>query len=369
VKKRPKQILFAAVSVLLAVVACETVLQLTCRLVPRIDRTVFPPSQTVPDARLRFRPNPRYLGHDARGYRNPDALERAEIVAMGDSQTYGAGVDGSSAWPRALSRLDGRAVYSMAGPGFGPGHSLLLLDDTLAMSPKVVIEAFYAGNDLFDAFFLAYHQRSLSELQSTDPERVRAIEKAEQEEKLEQKAIRILGAKPDEDRPPGISLRGFLGEHCALYGILRALRRGESRREVATDWASLKAQAMGRAEFFDVVEAGGATKILTPAYRLSVLDADDPRVAEGLRISLECLARMSERLRARGVEFIVLFLPTAELVFEPAASQAGAPLPDAYVRLLACEKAMWRTTREFLAARSIRFVDAAPALQEALKRG
>ena len=45
----------------------------------------------------------------------------------------------------------------MAWGGWGPVHSLILLDEAISLHPKIIIEAFYAGNDLFDAFNIVYN--------------------------------------------------------------------------------------------------------------------------------------------------------------------------------------------------------------------
>ena len=47
-------------------------------------------SETLPDAVLGRRLNPDYPSHDRDGFRNAEVLQQAEIVAIGDSQTYGA---------------------------------------------------------------------------------------------------------------------------------------------------------------------------------------------------------------------------------------------------------------------------------------
>jgi len=106
---------------------------------------------TIPDPSLVYRPNPEYPEHDGRGFRNPAVPDRAELVALGDSMTYGVGVAPEESWPRQLATLAGRTMYNISYGGYGPVHSLLLWDEALSFQPHVVIEAVYVGNDLFDA--------------------------------------------------------------------------------------------------------------------------------------------------------------------------------------------------------------------------
>jgi hypothetical protein len=69
----------------------------------------------------------------------------------------------------------------MAFGGYGPPHSLVLWDEAVALSPEIVVEAFYLGNDLFDAFDPVYDKGQLPELKSADPavqDRIRAAERS-----------------------------------------------------------------------------------------------------------------------------------------------------------------------------------------------
>ncbi|MDE3050913.1 MAG: hypothetical protein KGJ48_13560, partial [Nitrospirota bacterium] len=107
--------------------------------------------QFVPDERLGHRPNPNFPGHDSRGWRNPSALTSADIVIFGDSQTYGANLPPEAAWPQRVAALLHRPVYQMAADGYGPAQYVLLLEEALALKPKVIIAAYYYGNDIYDS--------------------------------------------------------------------------------------------------------------------------------------------------------------------------------------------------------------------------
>ena len=106
-----------------------------------------------------------------------------------------------------------------------------------------------------------------------------------------------------------------------------------------------------------------------PAYRLGALDQADPRIREGLRITLEAIGRINERLRSQGIGFAVLMIPTTELVFEETAAASQTELSSAYLSLLANEKALWATLRRNLDDRNIPWVDAVGPLRDATRRG
>ena len=97
-------------------------------------------------------PNPDFPGHDQWGYRNESVPAQADIVILGDSHTYGVGVEREEAWPHLLSDSTGATAYSIAFGGWGPGQHLLLMDKALSLRPKLIVEAIYTGNDLWDCF-------------------------------------------------------------------------------------------------------------------------------------------------------------------------------------------------------------------------
>ena len=114
----------------------------------------------LPDDTLGFRPNPAYMEHDSRGFRNGSVPENARIVCIGDSQTYGSGVGVTreQAWPQQLEKISGERTYNMAFGTYCPTHYLVLSDEALAMKPSVIIVTFYTGNDLYDAFNMVYEE-------------------------------------------------------------------------------------------------------------------------------------------------------------------------------------------------------------------
>ena len=281
---------------------------------------------TLPDARLGHRPNPAYPDHDRRGFRNPKALERADVVALGDSQTYGTGVRPEEAWPRQLAATIPLAVYSMAFGGWGPAHSLLLWDEAAALRPAVVVAALYAGNDLFDAFDLVYNRGQLGALMSPDPRIQAAVRAAEKAEPIAQRVGKMYD------------------------GMAAAAKKG---------------CAETRPDLCEAFNDGSLRTVFTSTYRLSALDLDDPRIVEGLGISLRALRAMQVRATAAQIRFVVLLIPTKELVF---AETWRTPSP-AYRRLSQNEERFRREVKSFLEREGIAQVDALPALRAELAAG
>lgn len=110
--------------VLPALSVVEVSLRLYVAMTPTRHPTFDPWAEKVPgDARLGYRNNPLTPGLDARHWRNAAALEHADIVALGDSQTYGFNVSTKEAWPQRLGKMLNASVYQMAVAGYGPAST------------------------------------------------------------------------------------------------------------------------------------------------------------------------------------------------------------------------------------------------------
>lgn len=361
-RPRSRPFAFAATLVVLTLAFLELLFHLLATVSEPVADTLrmYPegPHAPLEDAELGHRPNPTHPEHDARGFRNPAALNRAEIVALGDSQTYGAGVESDEAWPRVLEATTGRTTYSMAYGGYGPVHGLVLLDEALALEPEAIIYGIYAGNDLFDSYKVVHVEGQRRDLvaPSVDLARLRALRT---ESPLAEEANELFRVRTAVN-----PLRAFLSEHSKLYGLLRALRRVADRSvggEPAS-WPSLEARARASGGRLVVFRSGEQGTVFTPRYRLLVLDLEEARIREGLRLSLEALARIHERCAEHGVEFRALLIPTKEYVFRHVVEASGRDLGDEYRRLVRFEALLWKEVRDFLDERGIAFLDAAPVL-------
>ncbi len=109
---------------------------------------------------------PNAPGYDARGWRNAQALDRANIVVFGDSQTWGQNALIAESWTAQLGTLSGQTVYNMALPGYGMAEYALLLPDALALHPHTVLIGLYLGNDLADTYAAVYSRGAYPELRS-----------------------------------------------------------------------------------------------------------------------------------------------------------------------------------------------------------
>jgi lysophospholipase L1-like esterase len=114
---------------------------------------------TISRARPRV-PEAATLGpHDILGFRNRVVPNVADVVIIGDSQTYGNNVALEDNWPSRLAlRLEDKdaITYSMATGGWGAVQYLEMATKATSFQPQLLIVAFYSGNDSLESFRLAY---------------------------------------------------------------------------------------------------------------------------------------------------------------------------------------------------------------------
>ncbi len=328
---------------------------------------------TIPDSRLGERLNPSYPGHDQNGFRNRDPLRKADFVVLGDSQTYGFGIAFDRLWPQQVGELTGMRAYNMGVPGYGPVQSLFLLEAALDLGPAVVVEAFYSGNDLYDAFRMAYYLNDLRDLKSVDQHQISAITEWEKRQSLRALIEDVYNYRArTEDSSPLARAKRWLNSHVMIYRLLRTVRdRAVSRPEKPKTWIDIQADAERYPEDLLASGPGVPNTIFTPRYRLVAVNLEDPRIQEGLNVSLRAIERMSRRVAEKGGCFIVVMIPTKEFVYGTPddASASRAPSLTKFVRVLEQEGKVWNFTRDYLTRKGIAYVDVGPALSQRVKNG
>jgi hypothetical protein len=366
-----KKLFFYVIIILLPIVLIEVSLQIINFIIPNGILSEIDP--IIKDQVLGHRPNPRHPDHDRNGFRNKTIPPHIDILVLGDSQTYGTGVPRENTWPQQLARCTGLTVYNMAFGGWGPVHSLLLLPEALAKKPKIIIAAFYAGNDLFDSFSLVYRAEArLDFLKTTDRQALEQIAALNRQETINKKAskadVNVAQAVKDEDKM--VALKSFLRNHVKIYKLLSFTKKyfwDISFEDETKTWEKLKHSAKSpKQQQAVILEKQQVKTILTPAYRLTVLNLDDRRISEGLDISLKTFKIMATMCLEQGIRFYLVLIPTKESVFQVAAQAINN---EDYASLLKNERSMWEKTKHFLRANDIPYIDAQPYLQGQLLHG
>ena len=302
----------------------------------------------VHDAVLGQRIQPLTTGHDALGFRNRQVPAQANVIAIGDSNTYGVSAPRDGSWPHQLSGLLGESVYNMGLGGFGPLQYLHLAQVIAKpLKPRVWVVGFYFGNDLMDAYYVAHGTPHWKDwrLSVGASGGLSALDQA--------------SAAMPKKRFEG--LRNWLSRHSLLYSVLRAT---VFQRLAAREREQLVRQAAPDVQWAwsDPARADVRT-VFTPQGRLAAVDVDDAPVREGLQISQRALAAIQSEADKQDVKLIVVLIPTKERAYCAYLKHAATPLPVSHARLCDAEARAKTELVRSLEAGNIRFVDATSALE------
>ncbi|HET6468640.1 MAG TPA: SGNH/GDSL hydrolase family protein [Geminicoccaceae bacterium] len=283
---------------------------------------------TVPDPKIGFLYRPNYRGEirrnelgfgyttDANGFRNPTPVEPpADIVILGDSMAFGYGVEDDQTWSALLARARPElSIVNLGMIGAGPQQYQRIYERFGApLRPRLVLFTLFPGNDVFDAnLFDRWRRegggRTFAEWRYESPDR---------------------------------GLRGLLESWLDGSYVYQLLR--DARRRLATPFA-------GRT----LSLADGQQVRLAPAVYASNVARSDPAHLD-FRLVMAAVEATRREVEAAGAKFMVLLVPTKELVYLPLVGESAPdPLPA-----FAAE----------LERQGISFLDLTPPLQtEALER-
>lgn len=309
--------------------------------------------EVVQDDILGAVPSPSALAaFDRWGFRNPKVPDAADIVAVGDSHTYGNTARMVDSWPYVASRLSGRQVYNMGLGGYGPNQYLYLSKTkALTLKPKMIIWGLYMGDDFENAFSLTYGLDYWKDLRILPPQKVEA---------------NIWEGPPTDTGTRKI--RVWLSRHSVIYQLAFHVGFGG---KVKGD-----IQIRNAAELYP----GYATSINIPekhileAFRpkavLFGLDQDNSNVREGMRITFELLKQMNEICRQNHVQFVVVVIPTKEMVFsEYLEHNSKVPMDGVIDKLLVNERSARAQTFQAMTDNKIPYVDPLPGLKKSVGEG
>lgn len=297
------------------------------------------------DPILAHRIEPGQAGHDDWGYRNPDVPEQAQILAIGDSMTYGLMAKMRETWPYALAKLTGKTVYNAGMGGYGPLQYMHVLKTRAPeLAPEQVVVMLYVGNDLMDTYNLVYSAEHWQDYR--------------------------LGAGPDQAIAPNVFtdptynpgtvklIRDWLAQNSVLYRLVLQLPVFDSIRQ---------REALEGSTALQITHLN-APVVLDPVRRLDFVTADDPRIEEAFEITKRALRELAAYTNENGMDLHMVLMPVREQLFRDL-------LPDTldddqravFEKLDASLTEIDAAFAAFFEAEGISFTDLGPALEPALQ--
>jgi hypothetical protein len=294
---------------------------------------------------------PHSSGFDEWGFRNSEVPAAADVVAVGDSHTYGNTAKMDDAWPSVVARATKLQVYNLGLGGYGPNqYYYLLTEKGLKLNPKWVVCGLYMGDDFENAFMITYGLDYWASLRRSG---------------------QWTNVKSDiwgSAAPPvwGADIRNWFSEHSMVYrlivhGPLFAMVKEAVRFEQVQAKRDPYTTAL-------IMEDQNIREAFRPIGMAERLDKNSGPVREGIRITFHLLKEMNHLCVQAGCKFLVVIIPTKETVFaEYIAKNPELHLKEALERVIVNEQSVKVDLVEFLTREGISYVDTLPALRRSIK--
>ena len=304
------------------------------------------------DAVLGMRMPPNAPGHDARGFRNAAAPERADLVAIGDSHTWGSNALIDEAWPQVL------------GPSLGR-HA------TTSRSAATVRSNMRRSRRRPSRFVPPYRRRALRRERSLGRllprlgqrplprSRGRRARRTRRHPRHGRPALEAVDAGGEGTSVPRVS-RG-----CNATSRSSGSPPGPASSKTAATKSSSPVTAVARKRPQDGFVFETAATSTGSHHFLPVPRSRPGRAAHrrGIPAHPRPLARIESLYRGAGVHILVASVPTKESVYY-AVVRSARPEPDpGYERLVAAESCVSDDLASFCHGRGIAFHDLLPALR------
>jgi hypothetical protein len=288
---------------------------------------------------------PNTNGLDEWGYRNRAVPTKVDIVAIGDSHTYGNTAKMEESWPYVAGRLTGQIVYNMGMGGYGPNQYYYLLNSrALGLKPGIVLCGLYMGDDFENAFTMTYGLDYWSFLRKHRFEGVDAN----------------IWGEQDDSKYFG-DMRAWLSKNSVIYQIIFH----------GPVMSSLKGyiqvfQASRENDPFTttlIVEDEKIREAFRPSGIRDRVDQNRKEVREGMLITMKLLQDMNETCLKSGIRFVVVVIPTKEMVFaDYLEHNSKIYLGETIDELLSNERQARKELFEYFHKNAIRYVDTLPAM-------
>jgi len=288
-------------------------------------------------------------GHDEWGFRNTKVPADVEVVALGDSHTYGNTAKMNESWPKVLARLSGKSVYNLAMGGYGPNQYYYLLQTkALGLKPATIVCGLYLGDDFDNAYRITYGLRYWSSLRrgglaNVDPD---------------------IWEQDPASKPVSWHkrIRIWLSSHSVLYRLVVHNLFANAKNRYQVEHAS---------QLYDSVTSlilpeKHIRESFLPEITLLGLDQEQSGVQEGMRITFKLLQEMNALCASHHVQFVVAVIPTKETVFarylehNPKLTMSGT-----LDKVIANERIARQKLFTTLKQENISFVDLLPPLEKA----
>jgi len=299
--------------------------------------TIFPIHSSlanrVSDDILLYKMNPLSIhlnDVDKNGFRNPNVPKSVDIVALGDSHTYGYNVSSENSWPQQLATMTDKSVYNFGIGGYGSIHYHHLLDEAIKLKPKNIILGLYLANDLYDTCNM-----------------IRELDYWEQWAIVQGYNTRLCF---NSSESPIKNVVWFLIKKTAIGSLIAysMISNSENEKDVIVN------------------EKLNNVIIKNLEYHNRNIDLKQPDIFLSFEITRDILKEANEKAKLNAINFSVMFIPSKSRVFFDYLIKHGYQLPDEYYKLIDNENKLIDKYSLLFEEAGIQFVDAKPYVEKRL---
>jgi len=317
--------------------------------------TVFPIhspyANRIRDPKLLYRMDSLSLEDvDRNGFRNPRVLKEVDLVALGDSHTYGYNVRSEHSWPQQLAGMAGMSVYNFGVGGYGGLQYHYLMDEAIKLNPKYIILGLYLTNDLREICKMiremdywnswakdrGYDTKLCTNLDSPAAPKCTDVFSSLRSS-LSQTAVGSLVVYFWERILPRLALLNRKLKKLYTAGLVVNEKLNKT---------VIKYQRIRKHERYT--------------------DSKRDEISLSWKIMKEIIKKAKEKAWSGGVGLGVIFIPSKERVFYDYLKENGYQLPGAYDKVVDNEKHLVNQCSSFLEELGLKFVDAEPYLKKEL---
>jgi lysophospholipase L1-like esterase len=305
-------------------------------------------SNSIFDPVLGHRMDPGMRGIDSAGFRNPESLATADIVAIGDSQTYGYNVHSHDAWPRKLAGMTGKSVYNFGVGNYGILQYIALMDKAIQMRPEYIIIGLYLANDLDDVHKLIRKNNNWRRWKDdflkthTLPHDFSFKNDGEEMSTRHEQSLEVH-------------------EKVAVLSLCRYFAERHFTPKIA---------AQNRTNMLIIDEENLFTLMKHERVRrhAKFMDLERPNIAFALEITQVFLEDAKKRCDEKNIRLFVLFIPSKEDVLYNYLLSRHYTLIHEYHTEIRSEENLKKRLMEFMDKSEILYADAKPLLARAIEQ-
>lgn len=290
-----------------------------------------------------------YTKIDNNGFRNEEVPASIDMVAMGDSFTYGYNASNDDAWPQRLSKLTGKSIYSFGIGGFGPVQFYYLMDQALKLNPQTIIMGSFVFNDFSDscyAFEKSDYWRKFAAANKLD---------------ISECLRNPFDAKPQTNiiKKSWTAFKNWI-RFSNLFMYLK-------QTSLARNFISPKRDLMvaEKDPSYYVVKNEDINTIVS-FKSMEQLDPGSSKVKAEVDLAKFFYKNIKEK--AQGRNLVVVFIPDKTELFYDFLISKGYKLPDDYHKFVSFERTLTKELSDYLDAIGVPHINALPFMENKINK-